>query len=220
MPTKTREKLIDVARQLFIHKGVENTTMNDIASASDKGRRTIYTYFKNKREIYNAVIDAESDKTVGQMRQIVNSHAGGAERLRAFFAMRFAPDRAATTPYSTIRSLISREYRRTAHIRRRAYEKEEEILREILRDGVESGEFDPQRCRLLTGFLHRLLQCIDLSVMSEQTPASSSQTFSNIVFGTPSAPNASENAASPYPFAESLTEFIISDIVRDNGRKS
>ena len=216
MPTKTREKLIDVARQLFIHKGVENTTMNDIASASDKGRRTIYTYFKNKREIYNAVIDSESDKTVGQMRQIVNSHTGGAERLRAFFAMRFAPDRAATTPYSTIKSLISREYRRTAHIRRRAYEKEEEILREILRDGVESGEFDAERCRLLSGFLHRLLQCIDLSVMSEQIPASSSQTFSSLVFGTPPAPNAPEITSSSYPFAESLTEFIISDIVIKN----
>ena len=51
MVLKTREKLIDVARQLFVHKGVENTTMNDIAAASDKGRRTIYTYFKNKLDV-------------------------------------------------------------------------------------------------------------------------------------------------------------------------
>ena len=51
MVTKTRDKLIEVARQLFVHKGIENTTMNDIANASDKGRRTIYTYFKNKKEI-------------------------------------------------------------------------------------------------------------------------------------------------------------------------
>ena len=64
MVLKTREKLIEVARQLFAHKGVENTTMNDIAAASDKGRRTIYTYFKNKREIYNAVIERESDNIV------------------------------------------------------------------------------------------------------------------------------------------------------------
>ncbi len=62
MVSKTREKLIDVARQLFVHKGIENTTMNDIAAASDKGRRTIYTYFKNKREIYNAVIERQSEQ--------------------------------------------------------------------------------------------------------------------------------------------------------------
>ena len=46
--SKTRDMLIDVARQLFAKDGVENTTMNDIAKASNKGRRTLYTYFKNK----------------------------------------------------------------------------------------------------------------------------------------------------------------------------
>ena len=60
MVSKTRDILIEVARQLFARKGIENTTMNDIAEASDKGRRTIYTYFKNKREIYNAVVQSES----------------------------------------------------------------------------------------------------------------------------------------------------------------
>lgn len=70
MVSKTREKLIDVARQLFVHKGIENTTMNDIAAASDKGRRTIYTYFKNKREIYNAVIERESEQLVKRLRSI------------------------------------------------------------------------------------------------------------------------------------------------------
>jgi AcrR family transcriptional regulator len=45
---KTRAKLVDVARQLFAKKGVEETTMNDIAVASKKGRRTLYTYFKSR----------------------------------------------------------------------------------------------------------------------------------------------------------------------------
>ena len=70
MVSKTREKLIEVARQLFVHKGLDNTTMNDIANASDKGRRTIYTYFKSKREIYNAVIERESDLRVSRLRGI------------------------------------------------------------------------------------------------------------------------------------------------------
>ena len=56
---RTRELLIDVARQLFARQGVAATTMNDIAEASGKGRRTIYTYFKNKNEIYWAVVEAE-----------------------------------------------------------------------------------------------------------------------------------------------------------------
>ena len=39
--SKTRDMLVDVARQLFARMGVDNTTMNDIAHASRKGRRTL-----------------------------------------------------------------------------------------------------------------------------------------------------------------------------------
>ena len=46
--SKTRHVLVDVARQLFAKNGVERTTMNDIAIASGKGRRTLYTYFNSK----------------------------------------------------------------------------------------------------------------------------------------------------------------------------
>ena len=53
--TKTRQKLIEVARELFARKGIEGTTMNDIATASQKGRRTLYTYFRNKEEVFAAV---------------------------------------------------------------------------------------------------------------------------------------------------------------------
>lgn len=35
--SKTRQKLVDVARQLFAKKGLNGTTMNDIAVASGKG---------------------------------------------------------------------------------------------------------------------------------------------------------------------------------------
>ena len=60
--SKTRDMLVDVARQLFARMGVDNTTMNDIAQASKKGRRTLYTYFKSKNEIYLAVVESELDQ--------------------------------------------------------------------------------------------------------------------------------------------------------------
>ena len=37
-----------MARQLFTRNGLKNTTMNDIANASEKGRRTVYSYFRTK----------------------------------------------------------------------------------------------------------------------------------------------------------------------------
>ena len=90
MVIKTREKLIEVARQLFAHKGIENTTMNDIANASDKGRRTIYTYFKNKKEIYNAVIEQESEQMVSQLREILQLNISPVVIHKTLFLCLFA----------------------------------------------------------------------------------------------------------------------------------
>ena len=69
--SKTKAKLVDVARQLFAKMGVENTTMNDIALASKKGRRTLYTYFKSKEDIYLAVVESELDILSDMMKHVV-----------------------------------------------------------------------------------------------------------------------------------------------------
>ena len=45
--------------KIFAKNGVDDTTMNDIAVASKKGRRTLYTYFKSKEDIYIAVVESE-----------------------------------------------------------------------------------------------------------------------------------------------------------------
>ena len=57
--SNTKRMLIEVARTLFAKNGKKEVTMNDIAEASNKGRRTLYTYFNNKEEIYKAVIEKE-----------------------------------------------------------------------------------------------------------------------------------------------------------------
>ncbi len=45
--------------------------MNDIALASKKGRRTLYTYFKSKEDIYMAVVESELDILSDIMKRVV-----------------------------------------------------------------------------------------------------------------------------------------------------
>lgn len=79
--SKTKAKLVDVARQLFAKMGVENTTMNDIALASKKGRRTLYTYFKSKEDIYLAVVESELDILSDMMKHVVEKDIQPDEKL-------------------------------------------------------------------------------------------------------------------------------------------
>ena len=85
---RTRELLIDVARQLFARQGVAATTMNDIAEASGKGRRTIYTYFKNKNEIYWAVVEAESKHLYARLEGLTNRDLPPEEKLLNYINIR------------------------------------------------------------------------------------------------------------------------------------
>lgn len=70
--SKTRQMLVDVARQLFAKNGVANTTMNDIALASGKGRRTVYTYFSSKEEVYYAVIEGELERLSDKLDEVAS----------------------------------------------------------------------------------------------------------------------------------------------------
>jgi len=51
-----RDSIIQVAETLFEIKGIEKTTMNDIARVAQYSKATLYVYFKNKEEIVNCII--------------------------------------------------------------------------------------------------------------------------------------------------------------------
>lgn len=143
MVSKTRDRLIEVARQLFARKGVENTTMLDIAAASDRGRRTLYTYFRNKREIHQAVIEREGEQAVARERAVQQSDLSAREKLRSILFARFETLRCEAAQRSAdprpLMSLL--EGKRVEKIRRLAAIKEVEILRDVVAQGVASGEF-------------------------------------------------------------------------------
>jgi len=168
MVIRTREKLIDVARQLFALKGIENTTMNDIATASDKGRRTIYTYFRNKREIYNAVIERESEQLVSKLRTLLDDPSlSTVDKLRRGLAIRMDVASHSIGRPDPIRSLFSREFKRLERVRRLASAKEMEILDEILARGVREGVFNAEQGKRLPEMLRLIMQGNDLLFLSE-----------------------------------------------------
>lgn len=142
MVSKTREKFIEVARQLFARKGVENTTMNDIASASDKGRRTIYTYFKSKREIFNAVIETETDKILSRLRMIVAKPISPEEKLRQYVAIRFDSMQEIVGRNGSLKAGFFRDVRKVDRARRIISSKETALISEILEEGIKSGCFE------------------------------------------------------------------------------
>ncbi|MBP2656780.1 MAG: TetR family transcriptional regulator [Firmicutes bacterium] len=65
------QEILDAAQQLFIGKGYEETTINDILSKVQIGKGTFYHYFTSKEEVMNAVIYRIVDNSANRARTIV-----------------------------------------------------------------------------------------------------------------------------------------------------
>lgn len=53
---ETRSLILDTAETIFAEKGVSRTTLNDIAKAADLTRGAIYWHFKNKTDLFDAMM--------------------------------------------------------------------------------------------------------------------------------------------------------------------
>ena len=117
--SKTKAKLVDVARQLFAKMGVENTTMNDIALASKKGRRTLYTYFKSKEDIYLAVVESELDILSDMMKHVVEKDIQPDEKLMEMIYTHLDAVKEVVFRNGTLRANFFRDIWRVEKVRKR-----------------------------------------------------------------------------------------------------
>jgi AcrR family transcriptional regulator len=76
--------ITDAARRLFGEKGIENTTMDDIAAASDYTRRTLYAYFKSFDEICLSVLLEDQAVRWELQKKAVAAADSGLAKLRAW----------------------------------------------------------------------------------------------------------------------------------------
>ena len=56
---ETRNRILDTAERIFSENGVGHTSLADIASAAELTRGAIYWHFKNKCDLFTAMVDRE-----------------------------------------------------------------------------------------------------------------------------------------------------------------
>ncbi len=152
--SKTKNNLIDVARQLFAKKGVENTTMNDIAEASQRGRRTLYTYFSSKNEIYKAVIESELSVLYGKLEEVIRRKIPADEKLILLAFTRLSAIKEVVTRNGTLRADFFRDIWKVENVRKEFDKKEIHYLETIIQDGCEKEIFQPTDIKKTAEILH------------------------------------------------------------------
>ncbi|MBR5532154.1 MAG: TetR/AcrR family transcriptional regulator [Bacteroidales bacterium] len=158
---KTRKKLIEVARQLFIKSGVEATTMNDIAVAAGKVRRTLYTHFKSKEDIYWAVVETEIMQLIERLKSIVNQDLPPEEKLAYYIFHRLELIKEIVLRNGTLRTEFFRDVWSLEHAWKDIGQQEIALLRSILQEGVDNGAFEVENIRATAILIHYALRGFD-----------------------------------------------------------
>ncbi|MCD7978876.1 MAG: TetR/AcrR family transcriptional regulator [Tannerellaceae bacterium] len=166
--SKTRDMLVDVARQLFARMGVDNTTMNDIAQASRKGRRTLYTYFKSKNEIYLAVVESELDKLYNMLLDVASKDLPADEKLLTFIYARLDAVKSIVFRNGTLRANFFRDIWRVEKVRKTFDLREVEMLKGILDAGVKEGVFSMPDVEITALVLHHALKGLEVPYIRGQ----------------------------------------------------
>lgn len=138
---KTKQLLIDVARELFGESGKSRVTMNDIAEASNKGRRTLYTYFKSKEDVYKAVIENELNIILEALIANSKRNLSPYDKLKGHIVTHLDSVKKSVSRNGTLRADFFKDIYEVERIRRKIDTLELRILKEILNEGVAVGEF-------------------------------------------------------------------------------
>lgn len=139
---QTRHKLYTALSTLMAEKGFDSITLADIAARAGVGRTAVYNHFKDKDALLLGFISHETEQYVSnleralaevedpveQMRVYVRQNA----RLRTAFSFAPGPD---------LRTVVGRGTRSRLGDHATMVE---DVLRRIIRSGVDAGVFAPQ----------------------------------------------------------------------------
>ena len=160
--TKTRQKLVDVARQLFAKYGLEATTMNMIATASQKGRRTLYTYFKNKDEIYYAVIQTELERLSDHMDEVAEMDIEPEQKVILLLYTHLNMIKEAVVRNGNLRAEFFRNIWMVERVRKQFDASEIELFRAVLRKGCDEGQLRTDDVKLMADIMHYSLKGLEV----------------------------------------------------------
>lgn len=165
---KTRQKLVDVARELFALKGLEETTMNDIALLSGKGRRTLYTYFRNKDEIYSAVIASELERLSEKMDEVAQTTVAPDRKIIMLIYTHLNLIKETVARNGSLRAKFFHDINNVERVRKAFDIEERHILRRVLQEGIAQGKFQVDNVNLLADLLHYAVKGIEIAYMYDR----------------------------------------------------
>lgn len=85
-----RERLLEVARDIFAERGYRATTMDDVAAAAGFTKPILYQHFTSKEALYNEIVERTSDELLAALADATAHAEGPRDMVERAFSVFFA----------------------------------------------------------------------------------------------------------------------------------
>ena len=154
-PQKTIHTILFVSEKLFLEKGYERTTTQEIVNETGLSKGTIFHHFKSKEDILAAVLDKHTAETARDMYSWLSEMETLTAKEKIVHLFNRFYDDAERTPLSKM-ALMSRSPRLIMEDLRSWAEKIAPIITEIIKEGNQDGSIRtdfPEECAQLFNLL-------------------------------------------------------------------
>jgi AcrR family transcriptional regulator len=135
-------EIVRAAGNQFRLRGFAETGMRDIAAAADLSPANLYNYFRGKHEILFFCQDVSLDRLLGALEQARRSRSGAAGKLHLVIVshVRCVLDEVEGAAAHLLTNALPPQMQRSLVVKRDRYE---EGVRQLIANGIRSGEFGP-----------------------------------------------------------------------------
>lgn len=136
-----RTSILQNARELFSKYGYKKTTMDDISSTLQRGKSSLYYYFKCKEDIFLAVLEGEEDVLFSKLKEVVSAPITAQDKLRQYVLVRMGTIRTLENYHKALKDQLFEGIELFQAMMHKSEKQEIDLLKIIIQEGLDSGEF-------------------------------------------------------------------------------
>jgi len=169
MKKEKLESILDAATKMFARYGIRKTTVDEVARMARVAKATIYNYFGSKDHVYLEVLRREANEIVEKISFSVAQEISPRDKLVAFARAKFRYMCQAINLLNLDREGIEKPLPSADTIRNELFEREVNILRSILNEGVEKRIFHINNSLLTARAIANALRGFELNWLVQES---------------------------------------------------
>ena len=148
-PEETVQKILDTAERLFIEKGYDRASLQDIIQETGLSKGAIYHHFSSKEDIFYSVCDRIGQRNAAILRKVRDDETlNGLEKLRRIFKVSLQPERQAKI-FCMMPYLLDNAKFLATEMRSIFQEVAPDFIEPIIRQGIADGSIHTDHPREL-----------------------------------------------------------------------